>query len=374
MNKFICIISLSNIAHDSRVLRQVEYLSRKFDLHVIGFGECPNEYTGKNNIYWHQIPRPKISILRILYTILNRFLIIPLFPRMHPAYQIAVDCQCDVYHVNNWDSLPLGSLAARKFNSEVVLDLHESFDSWYWGLSSVLVKFVLRKYISDVTFSTTVVDALAQQHRKLGYEPHIIRNIPSLPSMPINFHKTNPNRIRLIYHGIAAQERSTDLLIRTLALCDKRYELHLVLVNHNARYVSKLRELAHQIAPGRVTFYPPLKPQEIVQGISRFDVGFYPLIPSNYNNLIALPNKLFEFIAAGLAVCIGPSPSMEKIVKDYRCGVVASSFEPEIIADLLKEMSAEDWDKMKHASLEAARELNAEHEMRKLLELYARNM
>lgn len=169
MNKSICIISLSNISHDSRVLRQVEYLSKEYDLQVIGFGECPNEYTDKNNIHWHQIPRPKTSILQILYTLLNRFIIIPFFPRLHPAYKIAVECDCDIYHVNNWDAFPMGARAAKNNNSKVVLDLHESYSSWYWGLSSGMVKYVLKKYSGDVAFSTTVVDALAQQHRKLGY-------------------------------------------------------------------------------------------------------------------------------------------------------------------------------------------------------------
>ncbi len=370
MNNSVCIISLSNITHDSRVLRQVEFLSREYDLHVIGFGECPNEYSDKNNIQWHQIPRPKTSIIRILYTILNRFIIIPFFPRLHPAYKLAVECDCDVYHANNWDALPMGALAARKFDSKIVIDLHESYKSWYWGLTAGLVKYVLKKYAGDVTFSTTVVDALVQQHRNLGYDPYIIRNIPSLPSKSIQFLKTDPKSIKLVYHGLASPMRSTDLLIKTLAQCDKRYELHLILMNNESNYVLGLQELANQITPGRVIFYPPLKPQEIIQGISKFDVGFYPLVPKNYNNRIALPNKLFEFIAAGLAVCIGPSPSMDKILNEYQCGITAPSFEPAFIADLLNQTTVEDWDEMKRNSLKAAESLNAENEMQKLLQIY----
>jgi hypothetical protein len=111
----------------------------------------------------------RLLFFRILYTLLNRFIIIPFFPRLHPAYKIAVECDCDIYHVNNWDAFPMGARAAKNNNSKVVLDLHESYSSWYWGLSSGMVKYVLKKYSGDVAFSTTVVDALAQQHRKLGY-------------------------------------------------------------------------------------------------------------------------------------------------------------------------------------------------------------
>jgi hypothetical protein len=63
---------------------------------------------------------------------------------------------------------------------------------------------------------------------------------------------------------------------------------------------------------------------------------------------------------------------MEKILKEYQCGITAPSFEPEIIANLLNQTTAEDWDTMKHASLQAVKTLNADNEMQTLLELYAK--
>jgi glycosyltransferase involved in cell wall biosynthesis len=104
--------------------------------------------------------------------------------------------------------------------------------------------------------------------------------------------------------------------------------------------------------------------------ITRFDVGIHPIVPTSYNNLIALPNKFFEFIAAGLAVCIGPSPSMAEIVREYHCGVIAPSFEAADIAEVLNRTTAAQWDEMKQASLLASQELNADHEMKKLLDIY----
>jgi len=360
MKKSICIISLSQINNDSRVLRQIEYLSEEYILHVIGFGESPGFYTQNKNIVWHQIHRPEDGLARNFYTIFNRFLTIPIFPKSHVVYKIALECKCDIYYVNNWDALPFGVLAARANGSKVVLDLHESYKSWYWGVSAGLVKYVLKKYAEDVNISTTVVKALAEQHHQFGLRPYVIRNIPSL---------TNPEKIRMVYLGIASPERSSELMIRTLALSDTRYDLHLILVNHGSKYIAQLHKLADQIAPDRVTFYPPVAPQDIVQEISKFDVGFFPLPPKNYNYLIALPNKLFEFIAAGLAVVIGPSPSMAKIVNEYHCGKVAPSFSPEDLANLFNRTTPEEWDQMKAGSITASKTLNAEIEMQKLLDL-----
>jgi glycosyltransferase involved in cell wall biosynthesis len=159
-------------------------------------------------------------------------------------------------------------------------------------------------------------------------------------------------------------------MIRMMALCDSRYELHFVLTNFASSYVGKLKQLADNIVPGRVFFHSPLPSMQIVNGISKYDVGFYSLTPTNYNNLIALPNKLFEFIAAGLAVCIGPSPSMAEIVNQYGCGIVSPSFKPEDLAAILNNTSSSDWDKMKRSSIIATKELNGDKEMRILLEIY----
>ena len=173
-----------------------------------------------------------------------------------------------------------------------------------------------------------------------------------------------------MHHGIASPTRESDLMIRTLALADDRYELHLIFLNNNSSYVNRLKKLANHIAPGRVYFHPPLRPNNIVKGISTFDVGFFPLPSKSFNYKIALPNKLFEFIAAGLAVYIGPSPTMAQVVNDHQCGIVAPSFFPKDLAKILNQTSPESWDKMKKASLVASQKLNADVEMKKLLRLY----
>jgi glycosyltransferase involved in cell wall biosynthesis len=155
-----------------------------------------------------------------------------------------------------------------------------------------------------------------------------------------------------------------------MALCDARYDLHLAFTNLDSHYVKQLRRLADEIAPGRVTFGPAYPAMEIVKNIAQYDVGFFPIPPKNYNYLITLPNKLFEFIAAGLAVVIGPSPSMAEIVNEYHCGKVAASFLPEVLAAELDRTTAEQWDQMKRASRIAVQQLNADNEMQKLLEIY----
>jgi len=108
----------------------------------------------------------------------------------------------------------------------------------------------------------------------------------------------------------------------------------------------------------------------LVERISSYDLGFYilPIIGVNYQ--LSLPNKFFEFVNAGLGMCIGPSPEMERLVRQYGFGVVAPSFDPAIVAETLNRLTAEMIDEMKRKSLKARKELNADIEMGKMIALY----
>ena len=103
--------------------------------------------------------------------------------------------------------------------------------------------------------------------------------------------------------------------------------------------------------------------------ISEFDVGLHILEPRSYNYACSLPNKFFDFVAAGLAVCIGPSPEMAKFVHRYGLGCVASGFQPREVAAVLNSLTAEQVKEMRKAAQRAALELNADTEMGKVREV-----
>src|SRR5262249_46644187 len=94
------------------------------------------------------------------------------------------------------------------------------------------------------------------------------------------------------------------------------------------------------------------------------------IAPTNFNYLMAMPNKLFDFITAGLGVFIGPSPAMADVVKKYQAGWVAKSFEPRDLAETLNGLTAEGIVAARENARQAAKEWNADHEMGKLVKLY----
>jgi hypothetical protein len=84
------------------------------------------------------------------------------------------------------------------------------------------------------------------------------------------------------------------------------------------------------------------------------------------NEHLALPNKFFEFVQARLAIVVGPSPEMAKIVNQYGLGLVSNSFDAKVIANLINSMTTEVVEGMKYKSSGTAKLLSAETQAKHL--------
>jgi glycosyltransferase involved in cell wall biosynthesis len=381
MRKKVCILSFSPISQDARVLRQVQYLSPAYDLLVIGYGLPHPDWKYRPGVVWRQVPNRAYFLLfslliKALY-VLGR--VFPfsyevgywIQPEHREAYRYAIEEQCDLYFANDLEALPVAARAALKYTSKLAFDAHEYAPLEFeerknWWVIRGQVEYFLLKYSAQIDLSITVVQQIADRYwQEFAFKPIVVMNAPPGPAIPP--HPLDPQHIRLVHHGAAIAERRLDTMIESIALCDARYSLHFMLMPNQPGYLLHLKELAEKLAPGRVHFHDPVKPDQIVNKITTFEIGLFPLKPTNYNYQVALPNKFFDFIMAGLAIVIGPSPAMAEIVKKYGCGRVAPSFEPVDIAQALNQLSQGDIAKMRQAANRAALELNADHEMAKLV-------
>lgn len=381
MTNSVCVISFSPVSRDSRVLRQINYLSPHYDLSVIGYGSAHPSWKSMQ-VNWMPVVRTKMaSPLKAIFLLLGRlcsgaydFWYWGKLYHVH-ALEAASLGQYDIIHANDWEALPIAVEASRKNGARVVFDAHEysplQFEEDYWRskLLAPAVRYLLQKYDSFVDASITVAPLIAEKYKQeFDLKPIVVLNVPE--SVEIQRRDIDPNCIRLIHHGVAMRNRRLETMIEALAMCDQRYRLHFMLIDHDSGYIQELEDLASRLCPGRVTFGDPVTPAKVVQQISQYDVGFYLLEPSNYNNKVALPNKFFDFIAAGLVICIGPSPSMADIIHQYGCGCVTASFAPRDVARALNRVTPDQWVNMQRAAREAAKRFSAGTEMGKMVDLY----
>jgi hypothetical protein len=385
MKRRICIISFSPIHRDARVLRQIEYLKERFSISVIGYGQLDSIHDATVQMFSVRLPVGWIRRIRKLFF----FLIGSVLPHWiyecwywgelnhKDALDLIIRNRPEAIHANELTALPVAVRASKKTGSRIVLDLHEYApleweNRWYWKIFfKPMVDYLLRKYLPYVSASVTVGEAIAERYfREYGFRPTVIMNTPRPIDTPA-FRKTNTEAIRLVHHGGAIRDRRLELMIQAVALADSRYTLHFMLIESSRGYLSYLKALAQRMAPGRVFFHQPVPPVDIIRNLSGFDMGIYLLPLTDFNHSCALPNKFFDFIMAGLSVCLGPSPEMANITRRFGFGAVAQSFEPSEVARVLDCLTASEIDQMKLRAIEARKFLNADIVMERLIALYS---
>lgn len=359
----VLLLSLSHIVSDPRVMRQIQSLGRDHELHVLGFGPRPGGVHGF-------IPVPQVRGTR-LAALGNAVL---LAMRCHRRYYwrhaqiLALMAAArhlpaggfDLVLANDVMALPAALRLAGA--APVWLDAHEYAprefeDRTAWRL--LLGPFfdaLCRRELARVARMSTVCSGIAREYSgRYGLPVAVMPNCPEPADLPVQ--PVAPDRIRLIHHGAAIPSRRIEFMIDLVRHLDERFVLDLMLVEHDGAYMESLRRRA--AGQPRIRFVPPVAMPEIAARTNGYDIGLFLLPPVNFNYLHALPNKFFEFMQARLAIAIGPSPEMQVLVREYGCGVVAPSFEPSDLAQVLNALTREDVQAMKQASGRAGRRFNA---------------
>lgn len=357
----ILIISFSVIHSDPRVMRQVRLLESRYAVTVAGFGSKPEA-----NIEFVDLSRPLTTLptkiwwgLKLLLGLSESYY----WNRVEIQSALAklYGLNFDLLIANDISALPLALRLAQ--GQPVLMDAHEYSprefdDKWLWRLLFGRYHHDLcQRYLPRAAGMITVCQGIADEYaRHYGVNPDVVHNAPLNQSLRPS--GTEPERIRLVHHGAAIRSRHLETMIEVMNHLDSRFTLDFMLVESDPAYMNELRQRA---APDkRIRFVPAVAMTDICKTLNEYDMGIYLLPPVNFNHEHALPNKFFEFIQARLAVAVGPSPEMARIVSAYAFGVVADSFAPIDLAETISAVSGDDLVRFKLAADVAAAEVNYE--------------
>ena len=279
----------------------------------------------------------------------------------------------DLINVHDIRLLPVALSLKKDRNVRVWFDAHEYYpknfdDQLVWRLfEQSLNEYICRKYLKMCDKMTTVCDGLAAEYAKVyGINAEVIMSLPIFSDLLPS--QTEENKIKIIHHGWASPSRKIETMVKIMDYTDERFSLDLMLlpgdnIHHKWYWKKLLREVCKR---KNVKLIPPVAMQNIVSFTNQYDIGLFLCKPQNFNLKFALPNKIFEFIQARLAIAIAPSIEMRKIVEKYDCGVISDDFEPKSLAKSLNKLTTEKIMYYKHQSHSASYELSAETNHQKI--------
>lgn len=247
----------------------------------------------------------------------------------------------DVVHANDLETLPAGWAIARSAHARLIYDAHELYTESepdppriHRAVLGVLERLLAKRASAVVTVSDDIADELFKR-RRLRTRPTVVLNCPEREDVVVSPHEPP---LRAIYQaGAGSGRRLEDLFEAAAATNGVHITLRVTRVD-----LDELRsEVSRRGLDDRVTVADPVSPEHLVQELAAFDVGIVIDRPVALNNALGFPNKLFEYLMAGLAVVVPNLPTMGAFVERESVGLVFEAGRPESLAATLTRLAAD---------------------------------
>ncbi len=412
--KSICMVVKNRLSNDARVKKEIAVLHNDdWRVTVIAMPEAGSpEEENKNGV---RILRPRIyseakenlrnqvvrasvdnnegikaSIIRHLRkNRLRRFLadLQRDIPWENKLRKTAWEVNADVYHANDLDTLEICGKVARQRKARLVYDSHELWleSSRYLIATNLLNRIRLRKIEQKYAPRADAVIAVTPLRGEKMQQMYpsiknlvIVENAPEkLVQLPPtgrlrSMINAKPETVIALYQGVICPERGLEELLEAARLV-KNPTVRFVVIGMDT-WNGTLQKLAQDMQLGdRITFLPPVPSEELPEITVDADMGFILFRNTCLNHYYSLPNKLYEYMMAGVPIVSSDFPELSRVLKEVGSGITVDPDSPAAIASAVDKLAGNQLlrDRMKNSGRTAAlKKYNWEPQSKLLREMY----
>jgi glycosyltransferase involved in cell wall biosynthesis len=294
------------------------------------------------------------------------------------VYQRALECDADIYHFHDPELMPLG-LRLKRRGKKVIYDVHEDVPRQI--LSKQWIPALLRKAISWMVerienyaakrfdYIVTATPYIRDRFLKINRKSIDINNFPFLSELHITNTDWRSKEKLVCYVGGIGRVRGIQEMVRAIGMTP--YSMLLA-----GNFESSVeREIALQQDGWRqVIELGHINRTEVKEVLSRSMAGLVLFHPEP-NHINAKPNKMFEYMSAGIPVIASKFPLWNEIIEGNNCGICVDPLNVNEIADAINWIMdyPEQAMRMGENGRKAVEEkYNWEEESKKLIALYDR--
>lgn len=265
----------------------------------------------------------------------------------------------------------------RTVGCPVVYDAHEleteqGQSAWRVPFDRIEERRLIRRPDAMLCVSDSIADWYVERY---GIErPTVVRNVPDVrlqlrgvdrAILRRRFHIAD-DALVFIYQGALSHGRRIEQLIRVFNRAGPTR--HLVLMGYG-----ELEEIVRAAAAQyeNVHFHPAVVPTEVLKVTAGADIGICGGENVCLSYFYSLPNKLFEYLAAGLPVMVPRWPEMTRVVERSACGWVVDESDEAWLA-AVSGVAAHDLEALRARAEGAADAFSWQAEERGLLSVYER--
>lgn len=250
-----------------------------------------------------------------------------------------------------------------------IYDAHELFTEMKEVITRPRVKKIWtrveKKLVPKFKLGYTVSESIAEEfHRRYEVNYKTIRNLPVLK--PFDTIQTIEKFI--LYQGAVNEARGFEYLIPAMQWVNCK-----LVICGDGNFMQQLKKLISDYKlETKIELKGMLPPEKIWKISQQTTIGIALAEKEGLNQYLALPNKFFDYVHAGLPQVTMDYPEYSKINNQFEVAVLINDLAPKRIADAINNLLTNEvlYSKLKSNCLKARQELNWQHEEKKLLSFY----
>ncbi len=359
----ICHLSSVHFHQDTRVLyKECSSLAKKYETHLIAVNDVPKVV---NNVKVHTFPRFKSRLLRILFAPILMFF-------------KAKEINAEIYHIHDPELIFCALALKFFFKKKIIFDVHEHIKKHFYSkpyhipafvtkIIAFAYSFIENNLLNKFDLIITATPLIKEEVLPYNKNVRDINNFPILKEYLSDSEQIS-NSKSVCYIGAITENRGIKLMIDALSL-DESFELKLA-----GSFVSQKleNEVKKMKSWENVTYYGFQNRRKIYDIMKNSFAGLL-LMKNTPNNINTFPNKMFEYMLAGIPIIVSDFSLWKEILKETNCAIFVNQNKPEEIIkamnylyknpEIAKQMGRNGRDKV-------LSEYNWGKEEKKLYELY----
>lgn len=292
-------------------------------------------------------------------------------------FLFAIRGNYDVLVANGLNTIPGIGMVALFKRKPFVYDSYNLFTESAEMIGRPFVKLMwqfieratIRKARKVYTISESIVTFLELKHR---IHVDLVRNTPenqSVRKFPPEYRLVHEGLKVLIYQGAVNRGRGLEMIINAMKYLPEAM-LFVVGEGEEEEVLEKL--VLRTSLYNRVIFYGRVRFEELKFLTMQADLGLSAEEDICLNYRYSLPNKLFDYIHAGIPVLVSGVQEMRNLVFERKIGQIIADHSAENLAAQIREMLSDDemvkqW---RANALAAAKEYTWCKEKKNLIEIY----
>jgi glycosyltransferase involved in cell wall biosynthesis len=248
------------------------------------------------------------------------------------AAAIGAKIKADIYHAVDLDTLLAAFLASRRNRAPIIYEARELYTELEALSGRTAVKnawaALERRLIRRVSRVVTINDSIAEElSRRYGIaKPPVIRNVAPLPESlePVDLHTTFdiPRDWRvLVYQGVLRRGQGLAFALEVMRHAEK---MVLIFIGDGVIKPELMERAAALGLTEKVRFAGRVESEKLLNYTAGADSGLLLMEDVALNNRLALPQKLFQYLVAGVPQIVSPMPEIASFVGREKTGIVVS--------------------------------------------------